>query len=146
MPLAKWVRANPRPIKKLISKIRKRGAGSRVAGRVKRKPVRRVRKRASGSNIAGKMRRARPWKIRKTKRPVKKASGSNVAGRVRRKKASGYLEALRVRRKPVRRKRASGSLVAGGKWKDRLTYVPNKIVEHTFGRLAKSIWKRNRRR
>ncbi len=101
---------------------RKKGAGSRVAGRVKRKPVRR--KKASGSNVAGRVRR----------KPVRKrASGSFVAGR--------------VRRKPVRRRsRASGSLVAGGKWKDRLTYVPNKIVEHTFGRLAKSIWRRNRRR
>ena len=100
----------------------KRAAGSNVAGRTRR------RKKGAGSRVAGGVKRKPVRKVRR-----KKASGSNVAGR--------------VRRKPVRRRaRASGSFVAGGKWKDRLTYVPNKIVEHTLGRLAKKIWKRNRRR
>ncbi len=136
---------------------KKKAGGSRVAGSIRSgaRSIRTknrgtalykvastlVRKKASGSSVAGKMRRARPWKIRKTKRPVKKASGSSVAGRTRRV----------VRRRP--RKKASGSSVAGrtrrtkkagGKWKDRILWLPNQAVKQTFGRLAKSIWKRNR--
>jgi hypothetical protein len=69
-----------------------------------------MKKKGSGSSVAGRVRR----------RPRKKASGSSVAGRTRRTKK------------------------AGGKWKDRILWLPNQAVKQTFGRLAKSIWKRNR--
>lgn len=73
------------------------------------------------------------------------AGGSSVAGRTRRrvvrrkprKKASGSSVAGRTRRKPAKKR-------AGGKWKDRILWLPNQAVKQTFGRLAKSIWKRNR--
>ena len=134
------LKAMPKSTKQAIRRaIKKAGSsavagGSRVAGR--------TRKRGAGSSIAGRVKRGAITKRGKPRRPrqprnifdmvtnpggyKKKASGSRVAGRTR--------------------KRGSGSMVAGGKWKDRLTYIPNKIVKHTLGRFAKHVWKRNKRR
>ena len=96
------------------------------------------RKRAGGSSVAGRTRRKKP---RKKAGGSRVAGGSSVAGRTRRrkprKKASGSSVAGRTRRRPVRKR-------AGGKWKDRILWLPNQAVKQTFGRLAKSIWKRNR--